>query len=116
MMADHSECKRQFRHLSRAWYGKEVLRDSKAVDEIMIGFYHPEGGSTGEFVIEWISMAGTLTPRLKAFDDSWSALWEFRDLLEIMAVHDGEDLTPEAMCGVLAGCGISDATATEFEG
>lgn len=43
-MKDHSDCKRQFIQLSRAWYGPSNLLNSDILDEITMGFYHKDGG------------------------------------------------------------------------
>ena len=105
----HYGCKRMFTQLSRAWYAEANLRHD-LLDEIMIGFYHPGGGTTGEFAIRWEELGGESTPRLEAFDDSWSALWEFRDLLEKLAEVDDQDITPVQLCDILISLGIEDNT------
>ncbi len=54
-----------FHHQSRAWYGKKLLaldREECHVDEIMIGFYAPEGGTTGEFAVRWMDLGHEITP------------------------------------------------------
>lgn len=112
-MKDHSECKRGFTHLSKAWYGPAYLSRSNYVDEVNIGFYHPEGGTTGEFVVTWKELAGKVTPRLKAYDDGWSALFHFGDMLESMASIDGEDVSPDEFCKLLVALGIEDMTPIE---
>lgn len=109
-MKKHDGCKRGFIHLSAAWYGKACLADGEEVDEVMIGFYHPKGGTTGEFAIRWTHLGGKITPRLEAFDDSWHALYEFRDVLAKLAEHDSQDPTPEVICALLVECGVKDMT------
>ena len=109
----HYECERQFMQLSRAWYGKESLKISDYVDEIMIGFYPKGGGTTGEFAIRWIIIGEHIVPQLQSFDDSWSALWEFRDLLEKLAEIDNKKTSPKEICNLLTGLGITDATPTK---
>ena len=109
-MKTHEECKRGFTHLSASWYGKACLGHDEYVDQVMIGFYHHEGGTTGEFAIRWMSLSGNVTPRLEAFDDAWHALYEFRDVLARLAEHDGEDMPPEDVCALLVECGVEDMT------
>lgn len=109
-MKDHSECKRQFTQLSRAWYADANLRGSEVKDEITIGYYHLGGGTTGEFCIRWIELSKRPTPMLNAFEDSWSALWNFRDVLEKLADLDSENPTPEEICKVLVSCDVEDRT------
>ena len=112
-MKNHSGCERQFVQLSKAWYADVSLRGSDIVDEIMIGFYHPKGGTTGEFAIRWTNLAGTPTPMLCSFDDSWSALWEFRDLLEKLSELDSSIPSPNEIVITLETLKIKDATQTK---
>ena len=109
-MNKHSECKRQFIQLSRAWYRDVTLRNSELIDEIMIGFYHPGGGTTGEFAIRWVELGGSPAGMLCSFDDSWSALWEFRDLLERLSGLDGLNPSPGEIVKLLEELGVEDAT------
>ena len=109
-MKNHSCCKRQFTQLSKAWYGTVLLKSENEIDVVTIGYYHPDGGTTGEFQIYWETIGGMLTPRLCAFDDSWSALYECRDLLELMAGIDDENISPDEFCKMLSDLGIEDAT------
>ena len=75
-MKTHEECKRGFTHLSASWDGKACLGHDEYVDQVMIGFYHHEGGTTGEFAIRWMSLSGNVTPRLEAFQvDYASSPW-----------------------------------------
>ena len=108
-MKDHSGCNRQFVQVSRAWYAKSSLVDD-TIDEIVIGFYHPDGGTTGEFVLQWVCINNRPTPILYSFEDSWNALWSFQDLLEKMADLDGENPSPEQICQILLELGVEDAT------
>jgi len=112
-MKDHTGCKRGFTQLSKAWYGPANLERSTNVDEMSIGFYHPEGGTTGEFQIVWEELAGKITPRLMAYDDGWNALFNFGDMLESMADIDGEDISPDEFCKLLESLGIENMTPVE---
>lgn len=112
-MKDHSDCKRQFIQLSRAWYGPAKLRlddTDDTIDEITIGLYDNEGGTTGEFAIEWVKLAGREVPKLCAYDDSWSALFKFKDILRRMAELDDSNPTPKQICSLLESCGVEDVT------
>ena len=113
-MKDHSGCKRQFTQLSTAWYGPELLKSKNEIDVVTIGYYHPSGGTTGEFQVLWEYIGRMLTPKLCAFDDSWSALYEYRDLLELMAGIDGKDVSPDEFCKILSDLGIEDATKLQY--
>jgi len=112
-MKDHTGCKRGFTQLSKAWYGSTKLDHSTNIDEITIGLYRPEGGTFGEFHIEWESMSGKNTPRLIAYDDSWDALLHSSDILKLMAGVDGEDISPDEFCKILEYLGIENRTPFE---
>jgi len=114
-MQDHSECKRQFIQLSKAWYADANLRNSKFDDKISIGFYHPEGGTTGEFEIEFSELCGRIVPKLTAYDDGWSALFNFSDLIEKMAEIDDKCVSADEFCELLVLLGIENKTPTEQE-
>lgn len=109
-MKDHTGGKRKFFQLSRAWYGDTCLQDIDKTEIITIGFYQDDGSTTGEFQVSWEPLGGKSTPRLCAFDDSWHALYCFRDLLEKMAFVDGQDIPPAAFRMMLITLGIEDAT------
>lgn len=101
---------RGFYWLSKAWYGDANLRGADCDDEIMVGLYTEEGGSSGEFAIRWIPLSERSVPRLMAFEDSWAVLWEFRDLLEMLAALNGSNPTPEDIAELLIGLGFKDNT------
>ena len=113
MKRDHSECKREFYHVSKSIYADGKTWKNGEFDEITLGFYHPDGGTTGEFSIVWMMLGGEAVPQLRAFDDAWSALAEFGDVLDRLAEHDGENLSPEAVIALLKECGVEDATPYE---
>lgn len=100
--------------ISKAWYGALNLELSDIIDEINIGFYHPEGETTGEFSIRWEQLNGNIVPKLVAFDDGWNALNNFRDLLDEMAKVDDENITPDEMNKILVSLGIEDMTQVDY--
>lgn len=110
----HAGCKRGFTQLSKAWYGSANLARSDYYDEVNIGLHHRKGGSTGEFAVRWELLAGKLTPKLTAYDDGWSALFNFSDMLEAMAGVDDENISPDAFCVLLEALGIENMT--DFNG
>lgn len=105
----HEGCERGFTIFSESWYSKTPQPDG-VVDEIMIGMYHPEGGTTGEFGVRWTMLGRELTPRLEVFNDAWNALLRFDDLLHWMASVDDKHVTPQAFAEALRGLGIKDLT------
>lgn len=116
-MEDHGRSKRGFHHTGAAWYSK-ILNDRSddVVDEVSIGLYLPDGGTTGEFLIRWRKLAGDAVPQLCAFDDSWDALRQCADLIDKLAEHDNENMTPLALCDLLKECGFEDMTQRERQG
>lgn len=117
MEGKHTNGRRQFFHLSRAFYGESVLTGDGMHDEIVIGVYHynEEGyseGTTGEFSIRWTPLAGKSVPQLRAYDDGWSALAQFGDLIEAMSALDDRNATPQDIADLLISLGVEDATPT----
>lgn len=111
-MRDHSGCIRGFYRSVKAYYAhfEEVDGEFKPIEpvDIMIGMYHPDGGSSGEFSIVWDDALG---PQLRAWDDGWSALFRhFLDLLKEMEKLDNEEPTEEEMANLLLSLGIHDLT------
>lgn len=109
-MRDHTNCKRGFHHTGGAWYGSTVLPLDGAIDRITMGFYHPQGGTSGEFSVIWETLAGRATPKLVAYNDSFSALHHFADVLKKLSGHDSENISPIDLCDLLTACGIEDMT------
>lgn len=106
---------RGFYQLSKAWYGPSNLKGLDMLDCITVGFYAPEGGTSGEFEIVWELVCGKPARILKAFDDGWSALFNFGDMLESMADIDGKDVSPDEFAKLLEELGIKNLTPTEMD-
>jgi len=112
----HDGMVRGFTQASRSWYSKITLDDPNVLDRINAGFYSSDGGTAGEFEISWVKIAGDWVPRLRAFDDGWSALFNFGDLLGLMADIDGKNITPDGFVGLLLALGIQDMTRVDQGG
>ena len=112
MSKNHTNYVRGFSLLSAAYYGETILgmRSSEIVDEITIGFYSPDGGTSGEFCVEWAMLGGAEVPQLRAYEDSWWALAGFSDVLAMMGAVDGQCITPEDFCELLLSRGVVDRT------
>jgi len=111
--AKHDGAVRQFTILSESWYADASLKHAQRVngeDEINMGFYIPGDGSTGEFSIKWEPLSGRLVPQLQAFDDAWSALANFGDVLQKLEILDGTAPSVAEVVAVLKECGVVDAT------
>jgi hypothetical protein len=112
-MNDHTGCERGFTHYSEAYYAKLLPKRDDSVDEVIVGFYAPEGGTSGEFAVEWVRLSGKATPRLRVFDDAWHALAQMPDLLARMSDLDSQDVSPKAFCALLLELGFKDQTQRE---
>ena len=106
-MANHDGCFRGFYALHDSYYARRM---PERESEIMIGMYHSDGGTTGEFAIRWHSVGGRSVARLEAFHDSWSALARFGDFLAWLNHSDGGNPTPNNVCDALRTLGIVDRT------
>lgn len=69
--------------------------------EIMMALHSPSGGVQGEFAMRWSKLGGRLVPQLQAYSDSWIALHCMSDLIEVLAEHDDEDITPDELIQIL---------------
>lgn len=109
-------CVRGFIRTTQAWYydAKTTLSGGK-LDEVMFGFYAPEGGTTGEMRMLWSDLGGKTVPELRVYDDAWSALAEFGDVLALMAAadcshSDDAHVSGDKFCEMLVQCGFVDMT------
>lgn len=100
---------RTYIHTGEAWYAETALY-GKMLDEIIIGDKAEDGGTCGEFAIRWSSIGGRSTPQLEAFHDSWAFLAHCKDLIDALAEHDDECLTPKQVCEILDILGFKDIT------
>lgn len=93
--------------------GGSLFEKEDVVDEVMVGFYEPEGGTAGEFAVRWRSIGlPEPTPSLEVFDDAWAALARMPELVHALAQYDGQNITPEALCRLLLELGFKDFTTT----
>lgn len=109
MESKHDGDIRGFSILSEAYYAKACM-PADTIDEVMIGMYSQDRGTSGEFAVRWFELGNKITPRLEVFDDAWSALAQFGDVLRYMASVDGLDVSPQAFCAALRDMGIIDRT------
>lgn len=116
MGTKHEGSAKGFHHLSRAWYADACMkagRGKDVADEVTFGFYHPDGGTSGEMTIFWEYLGGKITPYLKVWNDAWHTLYQFCDVLKEMSDVDDDDISPEQFCAILLKCGFQDMTATK---
>lgn len=79
---------------------RKFLRDGGDT-EIMMALHSPEGGVQGEFAIRWGRLGGKLVPQIQAYSDSWIVLSCMSDLIDVLAEHDDEDITPDQLIEIL---------------
>ena len=113
-MRDHTDCRKSFYHTTAAYYWKNLPGfPDRIFDEVMVGMYHDDGGTSGEFAITWEWLGDSKVIRLKAFNDSWSALAQCSDLIEYMETLDENYVEPEEFIAKLVEMGYKDLTARE---
>jgi hypothetical protein len=115
-MQDHIGDVRGFSLFSAAWYAGNARPDVRGmVDEVIFGYFSPDGGTSGEIAMRWYDLErGELpSPRLEVFCDAWHGLKTFRDVIAALADHDEERITPAQFCDILLACGFEDQTPRE---
>ena len=118
MRREHKGGIKQFYIHTKMWWARSNSLPDNIVDEIMIGIYHPDGGTTGEFGVEFVlfehngGRGAMIAPRLRAFDDGWSALAHMPELLHFMMENDSANLSVDAFAEGLRVLGFVDKTLT----
>lgn len=109
-MRDHEGCTRGYHRFSKTYYASEHEETT-----VSFGMYDPQGGTSGEMSMVWVDIGygESYTPQLKVFDDGWSALGLFTDLIQKLAEQDSENITEEQFCTILDQCGFKDLTTYE---
>lgn len=108
-MTDHKGCIRGYHRSSKAWYAKGNLNENVHVN---FGMYDEGGeGTSGAMMMEWICLSNALYARLECFEDSWSSLSLFTDLIQKMGEVDSAAIQEEQFCKMLDECGFKDLTA-----
>ena len=103
----HKECRRGYHRSSKAWYAKTLKAE---IIEVSFGMYHLDGSTSGDMTMEWIELGGEQNARLKCFEDSWSALSLFDDLIQKMGSVDKMLIQEPEFCKMLDECGFKDLT------
>jgi len=114
-MKKHEGAKREFYWSNKAWYGRK-----NEANEIYFGLYHykkdgQKDGTSGEMRILWETQNKREVPQLQVFDDAWSALSRFHDVIDKLAEYDDRKITPEQFVQILKSCGFRDRTAYKEE-
>lgn len=117
MSKDHKGDIKQYIHMTEAWFhtsfGDSI--NEKYCDEVMFGFYSPDGGTSGEMGMRWYDLGGShgVTPRLEVFNDAWHSLAQFKDVIDALAELDNTRITAKEFCALLDRHGFTDKTERE---
>lgn len=98
MERDHNDCERGYCVHTDAWW-KRHTDDSRP--EVEFGMYDPEGDVSGVASVVWETLDGKEIPKLECFDDGWSALSLFPDLIQEMGKVDSDNITPDDFIDLL---------------
>lgn len=109
-MKKHEDCVRGYHRSSRAWYAKSLKDDTL---EVSFGMYHKNGGTSGDMSMKWKNLYGKLCAKLSAFEDSWSVLSLFKDVIDKLGEVDGLLISEEDFVRILDECGFKDITIYE---
>ena len=103
---------------SRSYYSKTSPLHDNAIDEIMFGVYHEEGGTSGEAAIRWYTLGGKLALLLEMFDDGMLLLDRASVFMESLRAFCVKERTPTCseVESILLISGFKDNTATARPG
>jgi hypothetical protein len=112
---DNTSAPKGFSWHSQTWYGPTQPIESGAVDMLNIGFYPIEGGTTGEFMIQWFESGfyNRNVPRLMAHSDGWQTLADMTELIQLLATIGKDFPAPQEVVDGLLALGFRDTTQRE---
>lgn len=93
-------------------YPKQFGLDKDCIDEVVIGDYPEDGGTTGEFTIQWMQVGKDIVPVLKVYDDAWKILQESQ-IGKILSGLDNKNVEPEKFVKILTINGFVDLSKLE---
>ena len=82
--------------------------------EIEFGMFYKGGrGTAGEIFVTWERVGGgsSLTPKLHAYNDSFAALWQLRQVIKVLSTRP--NITPDELCARLRKLDFTDFTVSE---
>lgn len=94
--------------LSTTWYGDVCLKKLGREEEIRFGFYEPNGNTAGEMIMIWEKAKDEVLTKLVVFGDSWSALADLQDLIDLLGKHGDNPLSPTQFIEYLKQCGFTE--------
>jgi hypothetical protein len=105
-MNKHEGCVRGYYRSIKAWYAKA----NDYPMEITFGMFEKGDGTSGEMSVRWEELGGKIVPCFRCFDDGWSALSLFTDLIKKMGEVDNENISEADFAKMLDECGFEDLT------
>jgi hypothetical protein len=104
---------RGFHWSSRAWYAKA---NKLILPEVTFGMYEENGEDCcAEMVMRWHDLGNTITPRLECFEDAWSVLNSFNDLILALSMYTGKNISDETFVSILKMHNFKDLTKYTME-
>lgn len=79
---------------------------SKSQREISFALHSPGGGVKGEIIMVWTELGGKQVPQLQSYDDSWTVLACFTDVIEKLSEYDNCNISPEKFMEILDSLGF----------
>ena len=108
-MKDHTGDFLGFYHNAEAWHWP-ASKTRDELDSVNFGFYAPDGGTSGEMVMQWSELGGSHVPCLRVYDDAWSTLAHMSELIASLGELDNENVSPADFCALLLAHGFKDLT------
>lgn len=102
-----------FSQLSKTWYYSP--NQNGTVEEMSIGVYCVNGGTMGEFNLEWAALANGAAAQLRAYHDAWQVFPFMPKLFPMLAsVSTGSNnasVSPDIFANMLEKIGFLNLTA-----
>ena len=83
------------------------------IPEIMFGVYDDEGGCDGEMGMRWHDLGNQSAARLECFEDAFTLLAQFGDVIERLA--QTRNISEPEFANLLLECGFTDLIQGETE-
>jgi hypothetical protein len=104
---DFSGYHRRYVHMKGELGGKT----SNLVGRVMFGYRdNKSGGVPGEISMNWQVLDHEIVPFLKCWNDGWSSLASFPEVIAWLGERNDENITPQQFCQFLQSCGFVDET------
>ncbi len=82
---------------------------TRKTNTVRVGLDHNEGGTSGEFTIDFVELGGRTVPQLRVFDDAWQVL-HLSNVVAALAKWDDSKADELTIMKELAHLGMTDIT------